>query len=209
MNCAEVEILLCEYVDGTLPAVQKAAVESHLSACPACAGLARDAAGAVAFMERAADVEVPPELVTRLLFDPPWGKANPATPGVASRLAGWLRPVRQPRFALGMAMTILSFSMVWRFVAPVRQLQPDDLRPSKVWAAVEDRGARAWARTVKFYENLRFVYQIQSTLREWQQQQDEEQRLAAEQDTAKADERKLKIEPPPASVKPEGAGETP
>jgi len=37
MNCAELEILICDYVDGTLAAADKAAVESHLSACPACA----------------------------------------------------------------------------------------------------------------------------------------------------------------------------
>jgi hypothetical protein len=53
---------------------------------------------------------------------------------------------------------------------PVRQLKPADLRPSEVWAGIEDRAVRTWARTVKFYENLKVVYQIQTTLKEWQQQ---------------------------------------
>jgi hypothetical protein len=29
---------------------------------------------------------------------------------------------------------------------------------------------RIWERTEKFYDNLKFIYQIRATLREWQQQ---------------------------------------
>jgi len=50
MNCAELEQLICDYVDGTLGAARKAEVERHLEACPACAEVARDAMAAVAFM---------------------------------------------------------------------------------------------------------------------------------------------------------------
>ena len=74
MNCADFEILICDYVDGTLTAERKSAVERHLAQCPACAELARDSAAAVAFMERAAEVEPPPELITRILFEAPWSK---------------------------------------------------------------------------------------------------------------------------------------
>src|SRR5207244_3453747 len=77
MSCAAIEILSCDYVDGTLTAAQKAEVERHLDSCPACAALARDSAAAVAFMERAAEVEAPPELITRILFDAPWTKSKP------------------------------------------------------------------------------------------------------------------------------------
>jgi hypothetical protein len=216
MNCADIEILLCEFVDGTLSPARRAEVERHLAGCPACAELAQDAAGAVAFMERAAAVEPPPELAGRILLGAPWAKSKTASrQGLRGWLAGLMQPLLQPRLALSMAMTILSFSMLWKFVAPVRQLRPDDLQPARVWANIEDRGVRAWDRTVKFYENLRFVYQIQSTLREWQQQQDEEQKLSAgEPETPKADERKLKINKPPAEEtpgshsKPAGPGES-
>ena len=36
MTCAELEILLCDYVDGTLHAEERAALENHLSGCAAC-----------------------------------------------------------------------------------------------------------------------------------------------------------------------------
>ena len=199
MNCADIEILICDYVDGTLPADRKAELERHLAQCQACAGLARDSAAAVAFMERAAEVEPPPELITRILFDAPWSKGKAKPKGVRGWLRGILSPVLQPKIVMGVAMTILSLSILAQFVAPVRQLRPSDLEPAKVWAALDDRAHRAWARTVKYYDNLKVVYQIQTMLREWQQQQDEEQQPASAEQTPdrKTDERKLPVKPGP------------
>jgi hypothetical protein len=204
MNCADIEILICDYVDGTLAADRKAAIERHLAQCPACAELARDSAAAVAFIGRVADVEPPPELITRILFDPPWSKEKTRSKGLRSRFAGWFSPILQPKFAMGMAMTILSFSILSQ-LAPVRQLRLSDLEPVKVWHGLEDRAGRAWDRTVKFYENLKFVYQIQTTLREWQQQ-DDEQHPAQKQGTSvpKTDVHKL-----PANSAPSGGANSP
>ena len=185
MNCAEIEILICEYVDGTLAPAQRAEAERHFAGCVACATLARDAAAAVAFMERAADVEPPPELVTQILFDAPWQKHK----------AGWFskvfNSVLQPKFAMSMALTILSFSMLF---GHVRQWNPADFQPTKVWTDLEDRVYRMWARTGKFYDNLKFVYQIQTTLREWQQDQ-EVQQPASDSDVpqSKTDDHRLPI----------------
>jgi len=191
MNCADIEILICDYVDGTLGAAQKAALELHLGECPACAELARDSAAAVRFIERVADVEPPPELVTRILFDAPWSKGKSKS-RTRTWLSAILSPILQPKYAMGMAMTILSLSMLARFVAPVKQPSMNDLRPSRVWAGLEDRAVRTWARTVKFYDNLKVVYQIQTTLREWQQQDDEQhnERKAA---GAQPDDHKLPV----------------
>ena len=191
MNCAEAEILICDLVDATLAAGPKAELERHLSTCPACAEMARDAAAAVAFMERAADVEPPPELVTRILFDPPWAQARArAAVGLRNRLREILQPVFQPRFAMGMAMTILSFAMLAKFVKPMRQWSPRDLDPAAIWATVDDRVYRGWQRTVKFYESIRLVYQIQSTVRDWQQQ---DQEALDDQTDRKADARRLPV----------------
>jgi anti-sigma factor RsiW len=180
MNCADLEILICDYVDGTLDHAGRMVVENHLAGCEACAALAGDAAEAVRFMERAADVEPPPQLITRILFDAPWRKG-----ARASGARGWLdrifSPLLQPRLVMGMAMSVLSLSL---FFHNVRQLKPSDLEPSKVVAGIEDRAERAWARTVKFYDNLKVVYQVQSLLHEWQQQ-DEEQQPAASKPAAK------------------------
>jgi hypothetical protein len=200
MNCAELDILICDYVDGTLAPAEKAEVDRHLAECRNCAELARDAATAVQFMESAAEVEPPPELITRILHDSPWKKAGVVREGTRSWLRKVLSPLVQPKFAMGMAMTILSFSLLKPFVAPgLRQLKPEDLKPSAVWASIDDQAHRAWARTVKYYENLKVVYQIQTMLREWQQQ-DDEQPAATPGNNRKTDDRKLPVKTSPAQI---------
>jgi hypothetical protein len=176
MNCADFEILLCDYLDGTLAADVKAEFEHHLAQCAGCAEMAHDVGAAVGFMERAAEVEPPPELLTRILFELPSAHhARARQPGSIRKLIhGWIQPVLQPRFAMGFAMTILSFSLLGRFVGiSPRQLTLDDLRPARVWQRVDEQVNRGWQRTVKFYENLRLVYEIQTQLREWSQKEQE------------------------------------
>ena len=189
MNCADAEILICDYA--TLRSNERFELERHLAVCPACAELARDSAAALAFIESAADVEPPPELITRILYDAPWSKAKVRKSKLAEWAGALLSPILHPKFAMGMAMTILSLSMLARFVMPARQLRPADLRPSEVWNGIATRAEYAWGRTVKFYDNLKIVYQIQTTLKEWQQQT-EEQKPAVE----KPDERKLPVRTP-------------
>ena len=182
MNCADCEILICDYVDGKLAPAERAALESHFAECPLCAELARDSAEAVAFMERAAEVEPPPEFITRILFEGPWRSARPQPSGWRSWLAKALGPVLQPRLAMGMAMTILSLAMLWNLAKP---LTVDDWKPARVWARLDVKTHYAWGRTVKFYENLKFVYQVQTALRQWQQRQQEEQQPASVDDGRK------------------------
>ena len=155
ITCTEFEILLADYLDGTLGNEQKATVETHRNDCASCAELALDAAGAVEFMERAATVDPPPALVNRILFEVTNGKSRSVIkPSWMERLlgrrAGFLL---QPRFAMGMAMAVLSLAMVGRF-----------------WAAAESGVQRSWDRTVKGYESLQLVYEVQTQLDEWAKQ---------------------------------------
>jgi len=173
MNCADFEILLCDYVDGTLHVEQKFALEAHVGGCAACAELAKDSAGVVAFMERVAVVEPPAELLTRILFELPASKRQEtASRSWWSRIRGsWIDPILQPRFAMGMAMTVLSFAMLGRFAGiEVRQLKPSDLNPVAVWSTLEDKAHGAWERTLKYYDSLKLVYEIQTRLKDWNDQ---------------------------------------
>ena len=182
MTCGELEILLCDYLDGTLDNGGRLAVEEHLAACASCSEMARDAGMAAAFIERAAVPEPPPALIARILNETASGRHGRL--GNARGLRGWIEkalgPVLQPRLVMGMALTVLSFSMMARCagVSP-REIKPSDMQPAKVWAALDDRVYRAWGRTVKFYEDIKFVYEIQTQLREWNEQQAEENRAEA------------------------------
>lgn len=176
MNCADFEVLFADYLDGTLDAERRLTVEKHRGDCTHCGEFASDVTVAVGFLERAAEVEPPAELLTRITFGIPHG-ASAATTGWRSYLRPWLHPVLQPRIAMGMAMTILSFSMLGRFAGiEVRQLKPSDLQPAQVWAALDDRIHWTWERGVKYYENLKLVYELQTTLQEWTRQEEEERR---------------------------------
>jgi len=172
MTCAELEILLCDYVDGTLRGAEKTALESHLAECGACAELAKDVAGVTAFIDTVAAAEPPAELLTRILHVIPTGRQKPERPSWWRKLfGGWVNTVLSPRYAMGMAMTVLSFSMIAKFahIEP-RKLTQADLDPVKIWAGIDDRAHRSWDRAVKYYDNLRLVIEIQSRLKEWTDQ---------------------------------------
>jgi hypothetical protein len=90
-------------------------------------------------------------------------------PNWKQRIFGkWLEPVLQPKMAMGMAMTVLSFAMLSKCAGiQPRQLRPSDLNPVSVMGSVEDRAMRTWTRGVKYYESLRFVYEIQTQIKDW------------------------------------------
>jgi anti-sigma factor RsiW len=161
ITCTEFEMLLADYLDGTLAVGERSVVEEHRNACASCAELALDAAGAVEFIGRAASVDLPPALVNRILAEVNSG-ANRSVGKLSwiERLLGQRgRFILRPRFAMGLAMAVISLAMVGRF-----------------WGAAESGVERSWDRTVKRYENLQVVYDVQNQLEEWAQ----ERRAASE-----------------------------
>jgi hypothetical protein len=174
MNCAEFEILLADYLDNTLGATDRAALEEHVSSCAGCRDLLNDAGGGFNFLQRAEEVEVPAGLITRIAYQAPTGRIrNPfERQGFLSKLIGqWLQPVLQPRLVMGMAMTILSFALLERCTGVrVQHIQAADLNPVRIWGGVEDRTVRVKDRAVKYYENLRWVYEIEVRLRNLQEE---------------------------------------
>lgn len=190
-NCTDIELLLCDYLDGILPADQKAAFEAHAETCSACTEMVADCRSAMAFVERCETVEPPAPLLTRILNEIPVAKQEQKRRrGFSARLHSWFAPVLRPRFAMGMAMTILSFSMLGKFVGPVKPIKASDLDPIRVISTIDDKIHRGWNNVVKYYENLRFVYEIQTRLREWQQEEDQAQsqsKTAAPQEKSGSD----------------------
>src|ERR1700759_468440 len=176
MDCTELESLGADYIDDTLAPEIRAAVEAHAAGCDRCREFLDDLSLAVNFLERAEEIEPPAELITRIAFLAPLGRTREPfeTPGFLSRMATkWLQPVLQPRVAMGMAMTILSFAMLERCTGVrVQEIQAADLNPIHIWDGVEDRAMRVKDRTVKYYENLRLVYEVEMRLRELDAQRD-------------------------------------
>ena len=170
VTCAEFEILLADFLDGTLRAEEKTAVENHQAACAACAELAQDVSGAMAFMERSAEVVPPPVLVTQILAATAAARVEAAwlerrtqsarlEESTGSRLKQWLGWVWQPRFAMGLAMAAISIAMLSRF-GPAAQVGMQ----------------RAWDRAVKNYDTMQVVYDVRNQWQEWNQENGAERR---------------------------------
>ena len=206
MLCSEFEIRLCDYLDGALDPAARRVLEEHASTCPQCAALMADVQAANRFLERAEAVDAPPELVTNILH------RTPRTPW-GLRLAGeqpsgwrrWFQFLLQPRYAMSMAMTILSFSMLYRVAGvQIKQLESADLSPAAIWYRVDDQAYRIWNRGVKFYQNARFVYEIVQQWRAFQPEEEQAPEAGAPQGAQPGREPR-KVEPrgvPPGKAEP-------
>lgn len=177
MTCVEFEVLLADYLDGTLSAAESAAFEQHASACAGCQQFLEDASRGAQFLKQADDITPPAELITRIAFQAPRRRVKDPfeREGMWRKFANkWLQPILQPRLAMGMAMTILSFAMLERCTGMrIQRIEPADLNPVRIWGNVEDKVIRAKDRTVKYYENLKWVYEIETRLKVFEQQPDQ------------------------------------
>jgi anti-sigma factor RsiW len=176
MNCGDFESKLADYIDGTLGEAERAALETHASACPVCREFMAEVMDAAAFLKRVEEVEPPAPLITRIAYQSPQGRTRThfEKQGFLSGLASkWLSPILQPKLVMGMAMTVLSFAMLGRCTGEYPQhLQSADINPVRVWGSMEEKAVRVKDRLVKNYENLRVVYEIETRLKDLQQQQD-------------------------------------
>lgn len=162
LSCAACEEQIADLLDGVLSSSQKAEVEAHLAQCAACAELAQDAGGAVELMGRASAVEVPATLVPQILAEITTGPSRVLVEAsFAERIFGrWIRPVLQPRFALGFAMAALSIAVIPR-LGP-----PSVASPAKLLTMAENRIYRTYDRVVKSYDNLALVADVQNQIQD-------------------------------------------
>jgi hypothetical protein len=195
-TCAEFEVLLADWIDGSLAASEalgasgNAAFLRHLESCKACGALAEDARSAVAFMERAADVEVPPVLVTKILHATNSGWEFKLR---GRGISGWINrtfaPVLRPRVVMSAVLTLMSLTIMARGCGfSDKTFTAADLDPVRLWTSLDNRTHRYWDRAVKSYESLRVVYEVRTQINDWSQQQKVEDEAAAD---ARADKRKL------------------
>ena len=174
ITCTQAETLLTDYLDSTLPEAQAVVMDAHMASCEACGELVADMRLALRYAATIQDVEPPSELISRII-EQTTGQAPAGVPEWRHRLAGWrdwirltiVRPMLEPRFAIGMAMTIISFSMVGHFLGlDVRQVKLSDLEPVNIVHNVKNGVYTAGGKVSKYYNNLRVVYEIQTQLQE-------------------------------------------
>jgi hypothetical protein len=141
-------------------------------------------------MDRAADVEMPPVLVSKILHATNSGWEFK----LRSRgFSGWINrtfaPVLRPRFVMGAVLTLVSATMLTR-CTPNHTLTPADLDPVKLWISLDDRTHRIWDRAIKSYESMRLVYEVKNQINDWTEQQREQDEAAAD---ARAGKKQLNL----------------
>ncbi|MBZ5596800.1 MAG: zf-HC2 domain-containing protein [Acidobacteriia bacterium] len=180
MQCAEFDLLLSEVLDETLSGDKLEKFQAHGRVCPVCGPLLAEAKEGRHWLKSLQEVEPPANLVHNILV---------ATTGVdtvrlrqpasaqpqisrAERMREWagtlVSPVwavaRQPRFAMSFGMAFFSLSLALSMAGvKLSDVQHVDLRPS----AVKRTYYETSGRVVKYYENIRFVYEIESRVREF------------------------------------------
>ncbi len=173
MQCIEFEALLADALDGTLDPQRMSTFQAHAAGCPDCGPLLADSRAGLQWMKSLEPIEPPRHLVHNILAATTGAepKEKPAAAGWMERLGDWIRPllaptwaaVRQPRFAMSFGMAFFSLSLVLNLTGvKLRDVRHLDLRPS----AVRNSYYETQSKVVRYYENMRLVYELQSRVRD-------------------------------------------
>ena len=183
IECSQFEALLSEALDGQLSGVSGERFEAHRRVCPVCGPLFADAQAGQQWLRSMEAIEPPANLVHNILAATTGIESarvpaiSPARHGIplGGRIREWwdsfLAPtaafVRQPRFVMSFGMIFFSFSALLSLagVKPA-DVAKVDVRPS----ALKHAYYTAQGRVVKFYDNIRFVYEIESRVREFKRE---------------------------------------
>ncbi len=193
IECAEFEALLSEVIDseamdhdfmdndGQLNPARKQSFEAHRRVCAVCGPLFADVQAGHEWLRSLEAVEPPADLVHNILAATSGvmstrssslaatrgGRTTPFGERLRERWDSFFAPVtafvRQPRFAMSFGMIFFSFSLALSAagVKP-KDVARIDVRPAALRHAYND----AQIKVVKYYDNIRFVYEIESKVRE-------------------------------------------
>ena len=70
LTCRQMTLLLADYLDGTMPAEDRTALDRHLAACPPCGAFLRTYAATIRLTGMMPCEEIPEELKVRLAAIP-------------------------------------------------------------------------------------------------------------------------------------------
>src|SRR5579864_5187606 len=194
MQCKEFEELLFDALDQNLTQAKKDRFEAHARACNKCGPMFAEVEAGQHWLKSLQEVEPPANLVKNILASTSGIEsrrldiaASAEEPSLLERVREWAdsflasvwSTVRQPRFAMSFGMAFFSLSVALS-VAGVKPgyLSKVDFRPS----AMRRTYYTTSARVVKYYENIRLVYEIESRVQEFKkvtrpaQQREEKER---------------------------------
>ncbi|HTP69387.1 MAG TPA: zf-HC2 domain-containing protein [Dongiaceae bacterium] len=179
-TCDQIEARLIDYLDGAMTDAQEKAFAAHLSSCANCAPLFVSVKGLVKDLRDVEQVEVPSGLIYSILDQT-----------LGPRLTPWqvftkrLRGLATPKFAYGAGSVMATCLIVLGASGTsLKKTKLADLAPSAVYRSVERQAHTTYAKSRKYVMDLRVVYEIQSRLR----QDDNQLRVQPEDNTPKTND---------------------
>ena len=193
--CGEWETLLIDALDGLLKPEDEAKFTAHKAVCPGCAALYEEARKGREWLEfLSPEPEVPVGLLEKILAktgpghkpEAGWGDALPAT--ASGTVPAFVPPVWQrpgfftrlrysvhPRMLMTAAMAFFSIALTLN-LAGVRltTLRLADLRPRAMRSYMERQLTMASVPIVRYYDHLRLVYEVESTVRQLRDQTEDQ-----------------------------------
>jgi Putative zinc-finger len=180
LQCHEFDALLADALDGILMGPQLDRFQAHARTCSACGPLFAEAEAGRNWLKDLTEVEPPAGLVMNILAsttgvntqflragepvlrpDASW--IERAQAWVSGMFVSLWATVRQPRFAMSFGMAFFSLSVALSVIG----VKPADLRQVSLRpAALRHSYYSTQARVVRYYENIRFVYEVESRVRE-------------------------------------------
>ena len=183
MQCHEFDGLVSDALDGVLTGAQLEGFHAHARTCSVCGPLFAEVTAGRNWLKDLTEVEPPVGLVTNILasttgVDTQRLRVNVSSsmlqqPRVSFRPSWWERAqawasgaiqpiwgtVRQPRFAMSFGMAFFSLSVA----LSVLGVKPADLRSVSLRpAAIRHTYYNTQARVVRYYDNIKLVYEVQA-----------------------------------------------
>jgi hypothetical protein len=172
MQCGEFDALLTEALDGTLSGTRLVRFDAHRTSCQSCSAMFQETQAGLNWLKALPEVDPPAGFMQRVLIATSGeqqreAKAEAAAQSWRERLLGYLVPamrqVGQPRFAMSFGMAFFSITLVLNIAGvKLSSLKQVDLRPRSIVRSYYETSGRL----VKYYENIRFVYELETRVRE-------------------------------------------
>ncbi|HVT96271.1 MAG TPA: zf-HC2 domain-containing protein [Acidobacteriaceae bacterium] len=179
MRCEEWEALLTDALDGLLPAGKAAAFAAHAESCENCGDLlAHVKQGQEWLTYLHEEPEIPSGLVAKIVEKtlgaggvpiPVVAAGVPATAGGAVAMAmPWRRSFHETRLLMTVAMAFFSLALTLNIITGghLTSLKLADLTPSQIGSTLSREFYGARGSVVKYYDNMRLFYRLQTRMRE-------------------------------------------
>ena len=158
-NCANTEERLSDILDAALAAPESSAFSAHAAGCARCRGLVARVGKVVQRIHELPMIEEPPFLAARIIATTRASSAQESSP---RGWLAWLPAISPARLAMGSLTVAASFFFVFHAAGALPRRVP--FSPANIVYSANRHVHLTYARGVKFVNDMRVVYVIQSRL---------------------------------------------